>query len=75
VHDNPPIFPDPYHFRPERWLENPDLDQWLASFSRGPRMCLGMKYDVLLYRCLQWLNTVEQFGVGGAAFDLLACIP
>jgi cytochrome P450 len=43
VHDNPTIFPDPFHFRPERWLENPELDQWLASFSRGPRMCLGIK--------------------------------
>ncbi|GME65035.1 Cytochrome P450 [Neofusicoccum parvum] len=42
VHFNPDIFPDPHAFRPERWLENPDLDNWLVAFSRGPRMCLGI---------------------------------
>ncbi|KAI9663042.1 MAG: hypothetical protein M1821_008090 [Bathelium mastoideum] len=42
VHYNSKIFPDPYTFRPERWLENPDLDNWLVAFSRGPRMCLGI---------------------------------
>lgn len=43
VHFNPDIFPEPCSFRPERWLENPNLDNWLVAFSRGPRMCLGIK--------------------------------
>ncbi|KAJ9663462.1 hypothetical protein H2201_005670 [Coniosporium apollinis] len=42
VHFNPKIFPNPHEWRPERWLENPDLDDWLVTFSRGPRMCLGI---------------------------------
>lgn len=45
--ENETIFPDPYTFRPERWLsENQDpekrLDKYLVTFNRGPRMCLGI---------------------------------
>ncbi len=43
VHFNPEIFPNPHQWRPERWLESPDLDDWLVTFSKGPRMCLGVK--------------------------------
>ena len=39
---NPQYFPDPNTFRPERWIENPRLDRYLLSFSRGSRICLGM---------------------------------
>ncbi|TEB35527.1 benzoate 4-monooxygenase cytochrome P450 [Coprinellus micaceus] len=42
VHNNSTIFPEPHHFRPERWLESKDLGQYLVAFSRGPRMCLGI---------------------------------
>ncbi|USP72789.1 uncharacterized protein yc1106_00063 [Curvularia clavata] len=42
VHYNADIFPEPDKFIPERWLENPELDNWLVAFSRGPRMCLGI---------------------------------
>ena len=34
-------FPEPNEFRPERWVENPRLDRYLLSFSKGSRMCLG----------------------------------
>ena len=44
VHYNPDIFPNPHTFRPERWLDRADLDNWLVAFSKGPRMCLGIKY-------------------------------
>jgi cytochrome P450 len=43
VHNNAAIFPEPEKFIPERWLESPELDNWLIAFSRGPRMCLGIK--------------------------------
>lgn len=43
VHYNSTIFPEPDKFIPERWLESPELDNWLVAFSRGPRMCLGIK--------------------------------
>lgn len=44
VHYNSQIFISPHEFRPERWLQNPELDHWLVAFSRGPRKCLGIKY-------------------------------
>ncbi|KAL9106930.1 MAG: hypothetical protein Q9227_008116 [Pyrenula ochraceoflavens] len=43
VHYNAEIFPSPNEFIPERWLETTELDKWLVPFSRGPRMCLGIK--------------------------------
>lgn len=45
LHMNDSIFEEPKRFVPERWLA-PDasgLDSWLVPFSRGPRMCLGVK--------------------------------
>ncbi|MCJ1268629.1 hypothetical protein MMC22_008517 [Lobaria immixta] len=42
INTNPDIFSEPYEFRPERWLENPKLDRYLLTFSKGTRMCLGM---------------------------------
>ena len=38
---DPSIFPDPYEFKPERWVDNPRLDRYLLSFSKGTRACLG----------------------------------
>lgn len=35
VHNNPEIFPEPKKFSPERWIENPRLDKYLLSFSKG----------------------------------------
>lgn len=41
---DPSVFPDPTEFRPERWLcqNTKELDQYMCSFSRGSRSCLGM---------------------------------
>lgn len=42
---NSTVFPSPHEFRPERWLDgDPKLDQYMCSFSRGTRGCIGMKY-------------------------------
>lgn len=44
--NDPAIFPDPYTFRPERWLgskeETDVLEAHMVSFSRGSRSCVGM---------------------------------
>jgi cytochrome P450 len=40
---NESIFPNPKAFIPERWIENPSLDRYLVSFSKGSRACLGIK--------------------------------
>lgn len=42
LHHDESIFPDSHTFRPERWLENPHLDRYMVSFSKGPQHCLGM---------------------------------
>ncbi|MCJ1268562.1 hypothetical protein MMC22_008450 [Lobaria immixta] len=39
---DPNIFPEPNEFRPERWLDNPRLDRYLLTFSKGTRICLGI---------------------------------
>jgi cytochrome P450 len=45
---DPEIFPEPYNFRPERWIEARQagfpLQKYLVAFSRGNRQCLGMRY-------------------------------
>lgn len=38
---DPSIFPEPNRFRPERWIENPDLARWQVTFGKGTRACLG----------------------------------
>ncbi|KAM3420674.1 hypothetical protein BST61_g3929 [Cercospora zeina] len=48
IHHDEKIFPDAQDFRPERWLDETErnrvkkLDQYLFSFSRGSRQCVGM---------------------------------
>ncbi|THH33280.1 hypothetical protein EUX98_g884 [Antrodiella citrinella] len=42
MHYNADLFPEPYVFRPERWLQ-PDTDIEVVAFSKGPRSCLGIK--------------------------------
>ena len=44
---NPEIFPDPYEFKPGRWLDawakDVKLGRFLPNFSKGSRRCLGMR--------------------------------
>lgn len=42
VHHDESIFPDSRTFKPERWLDNPRLDRYLLSFSKGSRKCVGV---------------------------------
>jgi cytochrome P450 len=44
LHTDPAVFPEPFAFQPQRWLDNPELKRNLFAFSRGGRSCLGMKY-------------------------------
>ncbi|KAI5920286.1 cytochrome P450 [Camillea tinctor] len=54
MHTNETIFPDPWEFQPERWLNDPKgpgglkpLTQYVVSFSRGARGCVGMHLAML----------------------------
>lgn len=44
VHTNESIFPDPWKFRPERWLgpEGAKSRQFQFAFGKGPSKCLGI---------------------------------
>jgi hypothetical protein len=42
IHQDESIFPNRREFRPERRIEDPRLDKFLASFSKGSRNCVCM---------------------------------
>ncbi|OJD40589.1 cytochrome p450 [Diplodia corticola] len=47
IHHNEKLFPQSRKYQPERWFDeggkrNRQLDQYLLSFSKGSRQCLGM---------------------------------
>lgn len=50
MHHDESVFPDSFSYKPERWLNDPKgpdrkkpLSRYLASFSKGTRMCLGLQ--------------------------------
>ncbi|XP_017064971.1 probable cytochrome P450 311a1 [Drosophila eugracilis] len=48
-------YPDPYTFKPERWLEGEDTAPPTFSyipFSGGPHVCIGRRYSLLLMKLL-----------------------
>jgi cytochrome P450 len=47
LHHDPEIYPDPYAFRPERFLEQEPGTYTLISFGGGRRRCLGASFAVL----------------------------
>lgn len=47
-HHDERVFPDSYSFSPERWLDEKGeqrraLEKYMVAFSRGSRMCVGMR--------------------------------
>lgn len=40
---NEELFPEPKKFKPERWIDRPDLDRYFVPFGKGYRQCLGIK--------------------------------
>ena len=46
MHFNTKLFPDPWHFDPERWLkgeESKELEKYLVPFSSGARACIAQQ--------------------------------
>jgi cytochrome P450 len=42
IHHNKSLFPNSHEYIPQRWIDNPRLDKYLISFSKGTRQCLGI---------------------------------
>jgi cytochrome P450 len=47
VHHDPDIYPDPFAFRPERFLEDPPGTYTWIPFGGGRRRCLGASFAML----------------------------
>jgi len=47
VHHDPAIYPDPYAFRPERFLEEPPGTYTWIPFGGGRRRCLGASFALM----------------------------
>lgn len=40
-HMDPNIFTNPYKFRPQRWIDTPEISKAFMGFSKGSRGCVG----------------------------------
>ena len=47
IHRMPEIFPEPYHFKPERWLTVYHSAYEFMPFSAGPRYCIGTSLGMM----------------------------
>jgi cytochrome P450 len=56
VHTDENIWPEPFKFNPQRWLDDPKLTRHLVAFGRGSRSCLGMNLGYAeLYLAIAYL--------------------
>jgi len=46
-HRLPEVYPDPYHFKPERWLSEYHTAYEFMPFSAGPRYCIGTSLGMM----------------------------
>ncbi|KAK5954220.1 hypothetical protein OHC33_004793 [Knufia fluminis] len=62
VNNDPKIFPNPFEYHPERWIEAEEkgirLDRYMVSFGKGSRSCVGINLAwAELYLALAYVAT------------------
>ncbi|TVY14448.1 Cyrochrome P450 monooxygenase [Lachnellula arida] len=66
IHHNESIFPNSHEYNPQRWIDNPRLDKYLVSFSKGTRQCVGINLAYAeLYTTVA--NIFRRYGGPGSA--------
>jgi cytochrome P450 len=71
VQHDPEIYPDPYAFRPERFLDNPPGTYTWIPFGGGRRRCLGASFALLEMKIvLRSILASSEVRRGAAGFEL-----
>ncbi|RAK84844.1 cytochrome P450 [Aspergillus costaricaensis CBS 115574] len=69
---DPKIFPDPHKFKPERWIDNPDLEH--SPFGFGRRICpgrhLGWNSIFILMARLMWAYNITHLYKDGKKIEI-----